>query len=88
MTETLEVSAKGGVVELAAPIAREHPFLLIYMATGSAASCRVASLQIAPSGRAQVGIQFILPSPGFWGVEFPPERVDHTAQRYLVPVEA
>ena len=89
VTETSEISVDGGFVELLAPIAKEHPFLLINMATGRAAACGVASLQIAPNGKARVGIHFALPSPEFWGVEFRLEKeVDQAIQQHLEPAPA
>jgi hypothetical protein len=89
VTETLEIGADGGLIELGAPIAREHPFLLINMATGRAAGCRVSSLQIASNGKAHVGVRFALPSPQFWGRDFSPEEeVHHATQERLVPALA
>jgi hypothetical protein len=89
VTKTLEISADGGLIELGAPIAREYPFLLINMSTGRATSCRVASLEIASNGKAHVGIQFALPSPQFWGLDFSPEEeMCHATQQHLMPALA
>jgi hypothetical protein len=85
VTETLEIGSDGGLIELGAPIAREHPFLLINMSTGRATSCRIASLEIASNGKARVGIHFALPSPQFWGLDFPvEEEMDHFTQQHLM----
>jgi hypothetical protein len=73
ITRTLTIEATGGLVELAAPVSKKHPILLVNIATGHSISCRVASIRKGSNGKAEVGIYFALPSPGFWGLEFPPD---------------
>jgi hypothetical protein len=87
ITRTLMVSAEGGFVELAAPVATEHPALLINMATARCISCYITSTHMGASGKAHVGIHFALSSPRFWEIEFPakvPQRVTRRRQALAV----
>ena len=84
ITRTLTVAEKGGFVELAGPVASEHPLLLINMVTGQCISCHAVSTHLAPDGKAHVGILFAAPSPQFWGIDFSPEELRHATPRRAV----
>ena len=88
ITRTLMVEATGGFVELAAPVSKKRAVLLVNISTGHSISCRVASTRGGSNGKAEVGIYFALPAPGFWGIEFPPEGPHRTTRRNLRPAEA
>ena len=79
MTRTLTIDANGGCVELEASVSKERPLLVVNIGTGQFVSCRVASIKKGMNGKAHVGIYFALPSPRFWGVEFPSDEMDHAA---------
>jgi len=75
ITRTLTINAKAGFVELAAPVATEHPLLLMNMATGRSVSCHARSIHVGPDGKGHVCVVFTVPSPQFWGIEFPPQEL-------------
>ena len=81
ITRTLMIEAKGGFVELAEPVSKKHPVLLINIATGHSISCRVVSIRKRSNGKAEVGVHFAQPSPGFWGLEFPTNGPHPTIQK-------
>ena len=90
-TKTVTISANGGFVEIVAAVAREHPLLVMNLATGHSISCRVASIQSASNGnaKAHVGIRFSSPSPQFWRLEFPTEEdMDHDIGKRIELLEA
>jgi len=88
ITRTVTVSEDGGFVELTALVSKEHPVLLMNMATGNSISCRATSAQPASSGKAYVEIHFALPSPQFWGLEFPLEALHGATQKHAEAAEA
>lgn len=91
ITKTVTINGNGGSVEIAALVAREHPLLLMNLATGHSIACRVTSIQSASNGngKAHVGIRFSSPSPQFWRVEFPSDgEVDHAIRKRLELLEA
>jgi hypothetical protein len=70
----VRVSLWGGLIALRAAVKRDQKLLLANQATGETAESRVASLgplQLGARGVRLVAIEFLKPSPGFWGVGFP-----------------
>jgi hypothetical protein len=85
ITETVTINASGALIELATPVAKEQPVLVVNMKTGESISCHVASIGKAESGKTAVGIRFDQPAPRFWGLAFPPEDWDPASRKRPEP---
>jgi PilZ domain-containing protein len=72
-THTLIVNLHGALIVLAAKVAKGQKLRLTNRATKEEQSCRVASISPGTEGKAQVGVEFLKPSPDFWRISFPPE---------------
>lgn len=70
----LKVSLWGGLVVLKATVSRDQKLFLVNQATGETAESKVAYLgpmQLGGRRLRLVAIEFLKPSPGFWGLAFP-----------------
>jgi hypothetical protein len=70
----LKVSLWGGLVALRAAVNREQKLFLVNQATGETAESKVAYLgpmQLGGRRLRLVALEFLKPSPGFWGLAFP-----------------
>jgi hypothetical protein len=70
----LKVSLWGGLVALRVGANREQKLFLVNQATGESAESKVAYLgpmQLGGKRLRLVAIEFLKPSPGFWGLAFP-----------------
>ncbi len=70
----LKVSLWGGLVVLRATVSRDQKLFLVNQATGESAESKVAYLgpmQLGGRRLRLVAIEFLKPSPGFWGLAFP-----------------
>jgi hypothetical protein len=70
----LKVSLWGGLVALRVAVNREQKLFLVNQATGETAESKVAYLGPMHLGGRRlrlVAIEFLKPSPGFWGLAFP-----------------
>lgn len=70
----LKVSLWGGLVALKVAVSRDQKLFLVNQATGEAAESKVAYLgpmQLGGRRLRLVAIEFLRPSPGFWGLDFP-----------------
>jgi len=72
-THTLAISAHGALILLAMSVNKGERVTLLNVRTESTAECSIAYVTAPQSDRQQVGIQFVLPNPGFWHVAFPPD---------------
>lgn len=72
-THTLIVNAHGALIALNNKVAKGQRLRLTNRATKAEQACRVASLGPMSEGKAQIGIEFLKPSPDFWQISFPPE---------------
>jgi hypothetical protein len=72
-TETLAINAHGALVLLKARLTSGSKVLLQHKRTEEEQECHVAFLGPVRSGKAEVGLEFSAPRPGFWRVAFPPE---------------
>ena len=72
-TRTLVVNAHGALVHLATEVNLKQMVLLVHKKTGNEVQCRVAYRKEIENGRAEVGIEFVSPTPRFWGIAFPPD---------------
>jgi hypothetical protein len=70
----VKVSLWGGLLALKAPVNPNQQLVTVNQATGVTADSRIVYVgpMIAGTSRARlVAIEFLRPSPGFWGVVFP-----------------
>lgn len=70
----VKVSLWGGLIALRAAVNRNQQLVTVNRATGETADSRIVYLGPMLSGGSLarlVAIEFLRPSPGFWGVVFP-----------------
>jgi len=72
-TRTLVVNAHGALISLAAPVVADQKVTVSNKATHQTLECRVVYVGSQQAGKAQMGIEFVKPSPTFWQVDFPPD---------------
>lgn len=72
-TQTVVVNAHGGLITLKAKVANGQQLLIRNPKTDEERPCKVVYLGPVVEGKAQVGIEFLEPSPRFWRIVFPPE---------------
>ena len=73
-TSALKVSLWGGLVCLRTAVSRDQKLFLVNQATGEAAESKVAYLgpkQLGGRRLRLVAVEFLRPSPSFWGLAFP-----------------
>jgi PilZ domain len=71
-THTLAINAHGASIPLSKPVSKGQRLELSNVATGDRAECIVAYIGQRQGGHMEVGVEFILASPKFWHVVFPP----------------
>jgi hypothetical protein len=72
-THTLIVNAHGALIALKSKVAKGQKLRMTNRATKAEQVCRVANLGPTSEGKAQIGVEFLKPSPDFWQISFPPE---------------
>ena len=72
-TETLAINAHGALVILKSRLTSGSKVLLQHKRTEEEQECHVAFLGPVRNGKAEIGLEFSAPRPGFWRVAFPPE---------------
>jgi PilZ domain len=72
-TRTLVVNAHGALISLAAAVVADQRITVSNKATRQSLDCRVVYLGNANSGKIQMGVEFLKPSPSFWQIDFPPD---------------
>jgi hypothetical protein len=72
-TRTMVVNAHGALIALAGKVEKGQSLQLINRATQAELDCRVIYLGPMSGNKVQVGVEFVKPSSGFWGIAFPPE---------------
>jgi hypothetical protein len=72
-SQTIVVNAHGGLLYLQQTIGVGADLILINPATEEEQECRVVYLGDTSEKGTRVGIEFLSPSPHFWGVEFAPQ---------------
>jgi hypothetical protein len=65
-TETINVSACGGLVPLSAAVERAQKLILTNLQTDQDLTCRVARLIRSERGQVLAGLEFLHSAPGFW----------------------
>lgn len=73
-TKTIVVNAHGGLLLLHQPVNVGADIVLTNRDTKEEQACRVVTMRDPSDKGMHVGIEFLLPSPRFWGVEFPPDN--------------
>ncbi len=72
-SRTLVVNAHGALVALAAEMAMRQKVTMTNLTTKEALECTVTHIGTAQAGKAQIGLEFVTPSPTFWKIDFPPD---------------
>ncbi|GAC1662774.1 MAG: hypothetical protein NVS9B4_16820 [Candidatus Acidiferrum sp.] len=72
-TETLAINAHGALISLSARLTTGGIVKLKHKRTEEEQDCQVVFLGPVRSGKAEIGLEFCEPRPGFWRVAFPPE---------------
>jgi len=72
-TETLAINVHGALVLLKSRFTSGCKVFLQHKRTQEEQECHVAFLGPVRSGKAEIGLEFSVPRPGFWRVAFPPE---------------
>jgi hypothetical protein len=65
-TETINVSACGGLVPISAGVVRAQKLILTNLQTDEDLTCRVARLLRSEKGQVLAGLEFLQSAPGFW----------------------
>jgi hypothetical protein len=65
-TETINVSACGGLVPISASVVRSQKLILTNLQTDQDLTCRVARLIRSERGQVLAGLEFLQAAPGFW----------------------
>jgi hypothetical protein len=69
-TETLNVSADGGLIPLSGTVMPSQELILTNLQTNEDLTCRVARSTRTEDGRILVGLDFRQASPNFWQIDF------------------
>jgi len=72
-SQTIVVNAHGGLLYLQQNIDMGADLVLINPVTEEEQECRVVYLGDTSEKGTRVGVEFLSPSPHFWGVEFAPQ---------------
>ena len=72
-TRTLVVNAHGALISLAAQVVANQKVFVSNNSTQQTQECRIVYLGNMQAGKAQMGVEFLNPSPTFWQIDFPPE---------------
>lgn len=70
---TLVVNAHGALIALTARVAPNQEITVANKATHKSLQCRVVHVGNPQTGRMQLGLEFVKPSPTFWQIDFPPD---------------
>jgi hypothetical protein len=70
--ETIVINAHGGLLYLNQPLRMDAMVVLTNPFTQEELECRVVFLGEATNKGQRVGVDFLTPSPRFWGVDFVP----------------
>jgi hypothetical protein len=73
VTRTLVVNAHGALISLAAHVSPGQQVIVSNKSTSKSLECRVVHLGNATAGKVQTGVEFVMPCPSFWQIDFPPD---------------
>jgi hypothetical protein len=71
-SETIDVCQHGGLVTVSAKITSSQKLILTNAQTNEDVACRVARLVRTERGQTLAGLEFLEPSPRFWGTSVAP----------------
>jgi PilZ domain len=80
-TQTVAVSANGGLIRLKEQVSRGQQVSLVNPKTAEELPCTIIFLGQKESGKTEVGVEFSEASPLFWRVAFPPADWDPTERK-------
>jgi PilZ domain len=80
-TQTISVSAHGGLLRVAAKLTRGQAVSIVNAKTAEELPCTVTSLGQKENGKTEVGVEFTEASPLFWRIAFPPEDWDPSERK-------
>ena len=86
-TQTINVSAWGGLVPISASIVRAQKLILTNLQTDQDLTCRVARLIRSERGQVLAGLEFLQSAPGFWRSS-PAGSALSSADRSEIPSQA
>ncbi|MGH9685936.1 MAG: PilZ domain-containing protein [Candidatus Acidiferrales bacterium] len=69
-SQTIVINAHGGLLYLQEEVAMGADIVLVNPATEEEQDCRVVYIGDTSEKGTRVGVEFLSPSPHFWGVEF------------------
>jgi hypothetical protein len=69
-SQTIVINAHGGLLYLQEEVAMGAEIVLVNPATEEEQDCRVVYIGDTSEKGTRVGVEFLSPSPHFWGVEF------------------
>jgi hypothetical protein len=69
-TETLNVSAVGGLIQLSAKVIPSQELIITNLQTNEDLACRVARSIGTDDGKTLAGLDFLLAPPNFWQIDF------------------
>ncbi len=72
-SQTIVINAHGGLLYLQEELALGADLVLINPVTEEEQECRVVYLGDTSEKGTRVGVEFLSPSPHFWGVDFAPQ---------------
>ena len=72
-TETIDVSEHGGLVTTSVKLIGSQKLILTNVQTNEDVACRVARLVQTGEGHTLAGLEFLQPSPRFWGTIWVPD---------------
>ena len=72
-TETLAINAHGALILVNARLTSGSVVMMQHKRTQEEQECHVVFLGPVRAGRAEIGLEFSVPRPGYWRVAFPPE---------------
>jgi hypothetical protein len=82
-TETINVSACGGLVPICAGVVRAQKLILTNLQTDQDLACRVARLIRSERGQVLAGLEFLHSAPGFWrSSPYPLDLVQPVSSKY------
>ena len=70
ISQTIVINAHGGLLYLQQPLELGAELVLVNPATEEEQDCRIVYLGDTSDKGTRVGVEFLSPSPHFWGVEF------------------
>jgi hypothetical protein len=78
---TTTVNAHGCLISLTTRLSRAQQVSLIHPKTAEELPCKVVYVSERSQDRADVGLEFMEPSPLFWRIAFPPEDWGSSTER-------